>query len=419
MDNAELLRELAAIVADGEFKSLNGRSNAIEFTFQVKGNAFQRLAVLLDSLNIAHTTLGNILAADIVATDQSTRLFVSRESLFFAVAQNPVISDTSLLFVVDPREGYVYDPVTGVEFFSPAPATPITSWMENLKSYTALLKLFRDSQLLAEFNDTTRTRLMVVDNGKEKNNVIISYKSYDPRLFTKTVVLDLAELEGRLADAAKSGNAEWLALFRHHIVAVMSAQEAAQKTFTEFFLNIAFIIQATVRDYEIYVSGFSFDKISKDLKEDRQKYFNDLNQAQDKIKSQVIAVPLAVGTSIYAFYQLNTSSVTLDFLLIAIAIYIGFIWWYLLLYEADLNKLKSDIKIDSDTFSTNYPKIYKLFEGDFKYISKKVRSVKLLSFVIRGVTLADWVLLAVYVFFFYKHNGAITPFGPRYALGCF
>jgi len=419
MDNLQLLDELASIIGDREFKSLSAKPNAIEFNFQTKGNAFQRLAVLLDSLNIVHTTLGNILAADLIANDHSTRIFISRESLFYAVAQNPAISGNSLLLVIDPNEGYVYDPTNGGEVFKPVPTTMIGSWIENLKTYTALLKMFRENQLLAEFNDTTHSKLMVVDNGKEKNNVIVNYKIYDPRIFTKTVNLDLSELKGRIADAEKIGNAEWLALLRHHIVAVMSAQEATQKTFAEIFLNIAFILQATARDYEIYVSGFSFDKISKDLKEDRQKYFNNLNQAQDKIKSQVIAVPLSVGTSIYAFYQLNTSHVTLNFLLIAIAIYIGFIWWYLMLYEADLNKLKEDIETDGETFSTNYPKTYKLFEGDFKYILKKVRSVKLLSWVIRGVTLTDWVLLAIYVFFFYKQNAVGAQFNPKFALGYF
>jgi hypothetical protein len=409
MDKDDILRQFSAVFTNSEFSEISARTSGVDFSFHTLGDAYQQLAVLLDSLNIAHQTFGLIMSAESVSRDTLIRLYTNNQSLFYAVYQQPAIAETSSLIVLQPAEGYIFDHATQTDAVLNPQAGKIASWMNNYRLYAALLKLFKGSDILVEFDDAVKNRLMIVDNGKEKNNATVTYQNFDPRLLTKQVQLDLAEIDGRINDSARPNNSEWLAIFRHNIVNLISAQEEDGKTFTEIFLNIAFIIQNTSRDYEIYLSGFSFDKISKELKEDRQKYFNDLYQAQDKIKSQVIAVPLAVGTSIYAFFQLNITFGTFIFLLVAIAIYIAFIWWYLILYERDLTKLRSDIKTDSDKFKANYPKVFELFKSDFDYITGKVKAVTLLSYVIRGVTLADWVMLVAYVFFFYKEHPAGTP----------
>jgi hypothetical protein len=418
MDNQKILEDFASIFSDEDFKELKFRTNDIDFSFKSLSNVYQKLVTLLDSLNIEHQTLGLIVNASAISRDSINRLYANYESLFFSVYNNSAIATTSILIVVNLIEGYVFDSTNDKENFKSNGNIVGINWMNNYRLYASLLKLFKTADILVEFDDAIKQRLMIIDNSKDQNNATISYQIFDPRIFTKPVSFNLDEIEGRINDSAKPNNSEWLSIFRHNIVGLITAQELSNKSFTEFFLNLNFILQNTNRDYTIYLSGFSFDKISKEMKSDRQKYFSDLYQTQDKIKSQVIAVPLAVGTSIYAFFQLNITTASFFFLLLAIGIYISFIWWYLFLYERDLNKLKADIDIDSSKFQSNYPTIYSLFESDFKYITEKILSVKLLSLVIRSVTLIDWLLLASYVIFFHKEKASLPQyfFVPKYVL---
>ncbi|HEX7870550.1 MAG TPA: hypothetical protein VF455_10610, partial [Chryseobacterium sp.] len=238
---------------------------------------------------------------------------------------------------------------------------------------------------------------------------------FEKRIFSKSVAFDFDYLSGRINSGYNSNNAEWLSSFKHNLVSLISSQNESSKTFTEIFLNISFIISNTERDYEIYISGFSFEKISKELKQEKQNYFAELNQAQDKIKGQVIAVPLSIGTSIYAFFQIKTDHITLYFILGMILIYIGFIWWFLSLYEKDLQRLKTEIADDSGKFEALYPKIYDLFKSDFQFITDKIKSVLLFSYVIKGVIILDWLSLAVYVIFFFQEVTQVRNMMPHFA----
>jgi hypothetical protein len=237
---------------------------------------------------------------------------------------------------------------------------------------------------------------LIIDNGKEKNVATVQYSKYDPRIFSKHIALQIDTL------TAKVKNREWASIFKHHIVKLINSQENDYQKFTEIFLNIQFLIASTEQDFEIYVSEFSFEKISKALKADKEKYFNELSQSQEKIRSQMISVPLTLGTTVYGFFQLTVSKSTMWFIIGALGIYIVFVIWYLLLYDGDLMFLKKEVDQDSSKFEDIYPKIYNLFKDDFAYIKSKIKKVRLLSNIIKSTLIASVLVLVVYNIFFYE-----------------
>ncbi|PWS30473.1 nucleoid-associated protein [Pedobacter paludis] len=182
--------------------------------------------------------------------------------------------------------------------------------------------------------------------------------------------------------------------------------------------NIEFNDKASTFDFKdtkninIYKLAMAFEKISRELKDEKRSYFDALNQAQDKIKSQVVAVPLSIGTSVYAFFQIKADVVTFYFILAMLAIYIFFICWYLYLYDKDLKKLRSEITEETSNFETRYPEVFKIFKDDFSYINKKIASVLLLSWVIKSTIIIDWVLFLVFILLVVNHRVENPPFYP-------
>jgi len=396
---------------EASFDRLNFKEKEIDFYFKPISGANLKLLTILTSLDVDHTTVGNVVTANRKSNDKSINLFSSYEQLFKSIFDNqiPVIA----IVIDNYNKDYYYYDFKNVLEYTNFRLLESVSMMQTYLLYASLLKLFKTSPNITEFDDNIRRRLFIVNNGKEKNLVNFNYQTFDDRIFSKVIGFDIDYITSR-TNSTNSNNLEWLSIFKHNIVDFLSSQDELNKTFLELFLNISYIIKITERDYEIYLSGFSFEKISKELKEERQSYFADLNQAQDKIKSQVIAVPLSIGTSIYAFFQIKTDHISLYFILGMILIYIGFIWWYLTLYEKDLKQLKAGIKEDSNKFQQLYQNIYNLFKSDFDFINKKVDSVILFSYVIKGVIVLDWLALAIYVIFFFKEQSLQSFSSPKY-----
>ncbi len=389
------------------------KEKEIDFYFKSVPNAAKRLFGVLNELDIEYTEVGNLVTASRKSKDKTIILFSSYDQLFKSVYEDQV--HINKVIVIDfNNKAYYYCNLKDQSEYSNLPfKTDCVSMMGNYLLYASLLKLFKLSSNIIEFDDGIKRRFFIVDNGKEKNVVGFNYQIFDERIFSKKVNFDKEYISSRI-NSTNTNNLEWLSILKHNIVELLLAQDESNQNFIEVFLSFSYLLKITERNYEIYLSGFSFEKISKELKEERKSYFENLNQAQDKIKSQVIAVPLSIGTSIYAFFQIKTDHITLYFILGMILIYISFIWWYLSLYEMDLKKLKSDIKEDSSKFKQLYQKIYKLFESDFDFINDKIDSVLLFSYVIKGVIILDWIALAVYVILVFKDSPPIKHILPKY-----
>jgi hypothetical protein len=403
MDN--VVSQMGAILMGSDLTRLVFSPGEVEFKFNDENYDPTILKSWLEALQFDFQKTGKIVTTKRVSQDDAIRLYPNLSDYFLTLSDDIKIADSQSAIVIDREDAYVYyyNHFSKAEVSSNDDTKTAVSKITNFRAYNSLLRIFFESEQLVEFNDKIKKRIFVIDNGKTKNVASIKYELYDPKIFSKRVDADINYI------IAYTGNKEWLSSFKHHVVAIIESQEDADKTFTE----IKYIVSNADNDFDIYVQEFSFEKISKELKDEKQKYFDQLNQTQDKIKSQVISVPLSVGTSIFAFYQLQVSKSTLYFLLLAIGIYIVFIEIYLYLYDQDLKYLKKEIESDSKKFVDFYPKIFKLFESDYKYILAKVRTVIILSNAIKVILLIDWIILLIYIFFFHKQVPTNPLFGPK------
>nr|WP_288882977.1 hypothetical protein [uncultured Pedobacter sp.] len=408
MDNALVIFN-RIITNTGEFEKISFQAQDIDFYFKLAtGPARQELKDLLKALDIDYDDQGKIISAKTKSRTENVVIYPNYDGLFSAIYGKLELAAQSSFFVLDQHnhDFYYYDQPSQnqPEWMIDNGRLQDVFWMKNFRLYLPLLKIFREGRHISEFDDIIKKRILIIDNGKERNFANVSYNIFDRRLFSKRIQFNDKDFSNRLSAAENPDNRDWLAIFKHNAVSLLSAQEDENKTFTELFLNLPFLIQNADRDYVIFMSGFSFEKIKKELKEEKQKYFDDLNQAQEKIKGQVIAVPLSIGTSIYALFQITASEMTYWCILAMVGIYIGFICWYLALYDSDLRKLRADIQLDSSKFEEKYPKVFEMFKADFKYIKKKVRAVLILSHVIKIVIILDWIALLLYIWFVIRNQ---------------
>lgn len=397
-------------VGNASFNQMIFRSNDVDFQFRTSDQSMLELKDLLQSLAFTIELDGNIITSKLRSDDQATILFSTYELLSKAIYDNALVLERSSLIVLNVVAGFYHYDRTGRETLIKSGSTTASFLVANLRLYLPLLRMFKENKLLSEHDDVINKELLIIDNGKERNLVRSKYTIYEEWILSKRVEFDISAIAGRLSPDGDFNYADWIGIFKHNVVLLLLAQTDQNRTFTELFLNMPFVLANTVRDYEIFVSGFSFERVKSQLKEDKEVYFQTLNQAQEKVKAQVIAVPLSIGTTVYAFFQMDEDIRTFYFVLGMVGIYILFICWYLVLYDQDLRKLKRDIKRDSDEFNNRFPKVYDIFREDFKYIQKKVRSVLRLSLMIKLTIILSWFVLLIYVLVVVKNPVSISPF---------
>jgi len=408
----DVILKLYQLTAGNEnFDQIVFRSGEVDLQFKLSDQSVSDLKDLLESLSFKIELAGRILTSSLHSTDQSTKIFPTYESLSKAVYDDITIMESTSLIVINKEVGfYSYDTNSSSEYEVNGGVVSASFLASNLRLYLPLLRMFRENRLLSEHDDMVNKELLIIDNGKNRDLVRAKYTIFEKRILSKRVEFDLNAISTRLSTNLHFTFADWIGIFKHNVVALLSAQLNENKTFTELFLNMPFVLANTTRDYEIFVSGFSFERVKSQLKEEKDVYFQTLNQAQEKVKSQVIAVPLSIGTSVYAFFQMDEEIRTFYFVLMMVGIYIGFICWYLILYDRDLKKLRKDIKADSEQFNSQFPKVYEIFKDDFDFILKKVKAVLTLSLVIKLVMVLSWIILLLFVLVVVKHPIQNTPF---------
>lgn len=401
------------IIKDSQnFDGLVFRANELDFIFKGVGLGQANLARILDEFGFEYEESGRIITSKTKSKIGTMVIYSSYYLISNALYNNDNLTNEVSIVVLDHEQGnyFLYNQNDNSEYYIDSTGLKESFLVQNLNHYLPLLKLFREERQLSEFDDKLKLQLLIIDNDKERNVARISYTLFDNRIFSKKVQFDFNDFKNRLIGSSQANNRDWIAIFKHNVVSLLLAQEDENKTFIELFLNVQFVLNNTIRDYEIFISGFSFERVKKELKQEKEKYFQSLNQAQEKIKSQVIAVPLSIGTSIYAFFQMHADIRTFYFILAMVGIYIVFICWYLILYDKDLYKLKRDIKGETDVFVNNYPKVYEIFRDDFIFIKKKVNSVLWLSGVIKFTIILDWIVLLIYILFVVKQPAELTHF---------
>jgi hypothetical protein len=112
-----------------------------------------------------------------------------------------------------------------------------------------------------------------------------------------------------------------------------------------FFDNIVILVQEADNNYQLQLKNFSFDKLSNDLKKEKEKYFTSLREILNKIFSQIIGVPISIAASTFASYKVENKFI-LCLILLAFSIYVFFAIYLQTIYKKDVKEIEKDFEKD-------------------------------------------------------------------------
>ena len=243
-------------------------------------------------------------------------------------------------------------------------------FIANVVQYRDFLALFLDTGLgLIELDKAhPKNELFVASKGDENLLVKLSYKKIVEELYNKKFEhIDILRFSGRIT------NEEWLACFKNTVCAFFDQQSESKRTFLWLYENFAYLFANTEKSYFLYISKFSFDKISRQFKKDREHYFNNLNEYQNKLSGQLISIPLTIGAALLSNNFVTNNGLASNSVMFLISAYVVFVMGTIGFVVVDLIKLKNDILVENKALKNMYTEIHNNFEKDFTFILRKSR----------------------------------------------
>ncbi|VTR43643.1 hypothetical protein [Sphingobacterium thalpophilum] len=324
--------------------------------------------------------------------DKSQILFFQNKDTFYdRVCSNNLSLDGRDIFIWD------YDKTCILyENFSKERAandeTKNGGFILNVVQYRDLLNIFLDikNQLIELEKAHPQNELFFASKGDDNLLVKINYQKKVDELYNrKFEYLNIDKFLERI------NNQEWLACFKNTICAFFDKQSDSKKTFFWLYENFEYLFANTEKSYFLYISKFSFDKISKLFKKDQEQYFNSLNDYQNKLSGQLISIPLTIGAALLSSNFVTNNGLANSFVVYLISAYVIFVMGTIGFVFFDLIKLKKDITDERDNFQKRYSNIYENFKQDFDYILCKSRWM--IGFAVFLLVLFLSILLIVWI----------------------
>ncbi|MGJ1507884.1 hypothetical protein [Sphingobacterium siyangense] len=265
------------------------------------------------------------------------------------------------------------------------------NFLLNVVQYRDFLKIFlNEENQLIELNKVhPRNEIFIASRGDEKLLVKLGYDKIIEELYHKQFeFIDIKKFSERIK------NDEWLACFKNTVCAFFDQQSESKRTFRWLYENFAYLFANTEKSYFLYISKFSFDKISRQFKKDREHYFNSLGEYQNKLSGQLISIPLTIGAALLSNNFVTNNGLANNSVIFLISAYVIFVMGTIFFILFDLRKLKNDINGENNILKEIYTDIYDNFKKDFAYILNK--SKFLIGFGIFLLLLFIAVLLIIW-----------------------
>lgn len=330
-------------------------------------------------------------------------LFHNQDSLFDFLSLHIEILDNKNIFVFDVDDHFLFYDFNSQIITTDSSQQKNIHLISHYKQYKQLLDIYlREDGKLFEVKKSSTNEFIIFSRGEVKSVTSITYKTVDKYIFTDDFkALPIKEFEQNIYSE------DWLACYNDTLCQYIEAQSTEKRTLSNLYNNFEYVFNLTKLNFQLYVSRFSFDKIRKQFKIEKNTYFENLNIAQDKVSSQIISVPLSLGASILSFYNYDGSRFVLVLTFVGVLCYCFFITYVVIMSLYDVQKVARDIVEEENNFKRYYLYLYEELKTDFNYMRNKRRRVRFLAWAIIITLLI--VVFCVGVFSFtYKEKTVIN-----------
>lgn len=218
---------------------------------------------------------------------------------------------------------------------------------------------------------------IVFTSSEGQGRVILSFPRSVPS-FDESVDYSLALQE--LREGFNENNKNLPVFIKNELISHLKRFPDEQKVHY-LFTELGTIIDNAKVNFNVYLHELSIEKIKREYKEYKDKYFDQINSILGKLTGQVIALPLTILGAAYAIEKANVSIEVQIIILIAITLTTVLLVFFMHLYKSELEFIKQTFEkeyttIRSSNFFLDHEEELKDFELIENHIRHRIRFVQ-------------------------------------------
>jgi len=259
----------------------------------------------------------------------------------------------------------------------------------NFYNFRKLITFLAENPIFTTLNNTSDYKLIILS--KDRGPYTIGY------LPSESKFEDLGDLSIPINNLKNLfTKKEFIQFFKETIVNSGIHSYPESERMYEIIKHLIPYINLSEKDYENYIHDFSFEKLKAKFKEERNKYFENLDKNIESVNKQVASFPLTFAATAFASYQVKDKPLIL--LCIAFAYFLYTIIAFIILQMSSYNIdcLKQDLEKEENEIKNNFIKTYSDFTVDFEKIRKKIRNGLVLIWSLRVVLVLLFSIFALY-----------------------
>jgi hypothetical protein len=374
--NLEILSALA---------ELNGKSISSDFIageeIELKFDTFNGILEIIDRYSIKKYDVGSK-AFRINLRQFTFPIFYNKDDFLTKI---PLIKEPNDIGIINYKEKEYL-------FFDSLQQSTLTNkgiiknyFIPNTYSYLRIKKIV-SSDRIADYSSDTNREIVIISPTKGKLEIGYPIVSAD---------LDINENIGSYEKILleKLDSKEFSKFLKNELFDFLYSVEKEKRLF-HFILNLKTILEAANRNYEIYLSNFSFDQIKNEYDTRKQKYFDELRSIISKLSGYSIGLPISISAASFAAFKSIDSLPTYILIILAFLIFSIYFIFMIRHNKDDLSALKQDFEFD---FSSLFKKEFFIRNEAEKKSFLELQ--KLLNVRIDNLLIKIHVLFAIVIVF--------------------
>lgn len=224
-----------------------------------------------------------------------------------------------------------------------------------------------------DFFDTVRNRA-VFSSSEGKGRIIVKFPNHLPELPEDQ---DMSAGFTELQNAFKEDNKNFPVFVKNEIIAYLKYKPEQTKA-VDLFAGLPTIMQNAKVNFNVFLHELSIEKIKRDYKEYKDKYFDQINKILGKLTNQILALPIALLGAAYAMEKAGVSKEVQLLIVLALVLTSIILVFFIQMYKSELDftdelfkKEYQEIR-ESDFFKENQQELID-FNTIKSFIEQKIR----------------------------------------------
>lgn len=272
--------------------------------------------------------------------------------------------------------------------------------------YLRIKELLSDTNTIdcfANYVDNARRKMVIISS--VKGTMVIGFPNITPKLN------DVADLELVYQKLTNSITAKgFMALFRSEVYDNLK-NENEEDRFIYLVKRLKLILENSERNFEVYLSNFSFDELKDKLTAERVKYFNSTREILGKVYTQITSVPIAISAAAFSTYKVD-NRITLVLIFAGFGIYAVFVNKLLLALKNETSIVESDFNSEKEKIVANSKLEKPQIEVEMNNIKVRIDDVKTTIKYFTRVFVSLCVLFLLFIVYQWLYPNTTTKENP-------